>query len=127
MTIKEKVIEYRNSHKESRVLLGVLLGEFERLEKSPKWAGKEVPDTEYVTIVKKLITDNIECGELEENKTLEQFVPQQLTPLEIIAILNKEQFIVLGDCMKFFKTKYTNLYDGKMLCELFNNSMSWQN
>ena len=35
-SLKQQIIDYRNNHKESRVLLGVLLGEFERLEKSHK-------------------------------------------------------------------------------------------
>ena len=59
--IKEQILNYRKSHKESRVLLGVLLSEFESLEKSKGRKLKEITDAECITIIKKLIKDNTEC------------------------------------------------------------------
>lgn len=126
MTIKEQVIEYRNSHKESRVLLGVLLGEFERLEKNPKWVSKEIPEGEYIAIIKKLISSNVECNELEENKTLELFLPKMLTDLEIINYINTMMFSNLGECMKWFKTNHAGLYDGSIVSNIFKNTQLWQ-
>jgi len=124
--IKEKVIEYRNSHKESRVLLGVLLGEFERLEKNPKWVNKEIPESEYIAIIKALIASNTECEEFEENKILELFLPKMLTDLEIISYINKNNFSNLGECMKWFKINYAALYDGKMVSNIYNNTLLWK-
>lgn len=126
MMIKEQVIEYRNSHRESRVLLGVLLGEFERLEKNPKWVNKEIPESEYISIVKALIASNIECGELEENKILEQFLPAMLTDLEIIKFINIMVFPNLGECMKWFKTNHASLYDGTIVSNIYKNTQLWQ-
>lgn len=124
--IKEKVIEYRNSHKESRVLLGVLLGEFERLEKNPKWVNKEIPESEYLAIIKKLVASNIECKEFEENKILELFLPQMLTDLEIIKFININNFPNLGECMKWFKTNHAALYNGAIVSNIYKNTLLWQ-
>ena len=38
--LKQRIIDYRNNHKESRVLLGVILGEFERKEKEKRWCAR---------------------------------------------------------------------------------------
>lgn len=127
MTIKEQVIEYRNSHRESRVLLGVLLGEFERVEKLPNRTIKEITDSECIPIIKKLIASNIECQTPEENVILEQFLPTSLTPMEIINFINQHQFTNLGDCMKWFKINHTGLYDGKDVSQIYNNSTLWKN
>lgn len=125
--IKEKVIEYRNSHRESRVLLGVLLGEFEKVEKSPKRVVKEITDPECIAIIKTLIASNIECQVPEENVILEQFLPIPLSAMEIINLINQQQFPNLGDCMKWFKANYAGLYDGKDVSKIYNNSTLWKN
>lgn len=127
MEIKQQIIEYRNTHKEARVLLGVVLGEISKLEKEPKRTTTEATDAECINIIKKLIASNIECNELEENKILEIFLPQQLTPMEVIVILNQQNFPNLGECMKWFKLNKVGLYEGKMVTELYKNTEKWQN
>jgi len=127
MEVKQQIIEYRNTHRESRVLLGVVLGEIERLEKEPKRVVKEATDAECIAIVKKMIASNIECNELEENKILEVFLPKQLTAVEIAVILNQQQFKSVGECMKWFKENKAGLYDGKAVSELYKNWISWEN
>ena len=117
--LKQQIIDYRNNHKESRVLLGVLLGEFERLEKSPKRKTSEITNDECISIIKKLIDSNIQCNELEENKILELFIPQQLTEEQIKNIIKRERFASIKDCMGFFKKLYAGLYDGKLVSKIY--------
>lgn len=117
--LKQQIIDYRNNHKESRVLLGVLLGEFERLEKSPKRKTSEITNDECISIIKKLIDSNIQCNELEENKILELFIPQQLTEEQIKNIIKRERFASIKDCMGFFKELYAGLYDGKLVSKVY--------
>ena len=118
-SLKQQIIDYRNNHKESRVLLGVLLGEFERLEKSPKRKTSEITNDECISIIKKLIDSNIQCNELEENKILELFIPQQLTEEQIENIIKRERFASIKDCMGFFKELYTGLYNGQLVSKIY--------
>jgi hypothetical protein len=111
MTLKEKIVNYRAANKESRVLLGVLLGEFEKVEKGKDRNGVPISDAECVTIVKKLISSNIECGEFEENETLKLFIPTQLTPEQVLAIVTETGPAAIAVHMRFFKEHYPGLYD----------------
>lgn len=120
--LKQQIIDYRNNHKESRVLLGVILGEFERKEKEKDRTIGEVTDEEALIIIKKLISGNILCGQApdsEENKILELFIPQQLTEEQIKNIIKRERFANIKDCMGFFKELYASLYDGKVVSKIF--------
>lgn len=119
MEVKEQLIEYRNTHKESRVLMSAVLGELDRISKTPT-------NEQCIATIKKMIESNIECGNLEENKILEQFLPKQMTPIEIIVCINQNDFPTLGDCMKWFKQNKAGLYDGKTVTELYKNSKTWE-
>lgn len=121
--LKEQIIAYRLANREIRTLLGVVLGEIERVEKGPKKAaGYIATDEEVISVLKKMIASNIECNtNLEENVILEQFLPQQLTDLDIKDILNEYKFNSVGECMKHFKQYHTGLYDGKQVNKLFTN------
>ena len=83
--LKEKIIAYRLANRETRTLLGVVLGEIERVEKGPKKAaGYIATDEEVISVLKKMIASNIECDtNLEENFILEKYLTQQLTDLDI--------------------------------------------
>jgi len=116
--VKDQVIEYRNTYKEARVLLGVVLGEFERVEKAPKRI-TSITDDECIAIIKKLIQSNIECHVEGENEILEMFIPKQLTSIEIEAILILHKFNEMKDCMNYFKVKYPELYNGKEVSQLY--------
>ncbi len=118
--MKQQLIEYRNTHKEDRVLMSAVLGELDRISKNPS-------DAECIAVIKKMVESSKECGNLEEVKILEQFLPKQMTDLEIMAVINQNQFPVLGDCMKWFKQNKAGLYDGKLVTELFKNSKTWVN
>ena len=110
--IKEEIVEYRNTHKESRTLLGTLLGELDRKTKTPT-------DDDCIQVIKKMIESNVLCGETEENEILEKFLPQQLNEDQIKAIISTIQAKNIGECMKFFKENCAGRYDGKLVSKLF--------
>ena len=110
--IKEKIVEYRNTHKESRTLLGTLLGELDRKTKTPT-------DDDCIQVIKKMIESNVLCGETEENEILEKFLPEQLTESEIKAIIGLSNFKNIGECIKNFKEHFPGQYDGKLVSKLF--------
>lgn len=112
MEIKQRIIEYRNAHKNSRVLLGTVLGELDRTTKNPT-------DADCIAVLKKLIAANVECGLESENEVLELFVPKQLSKDQIKGILSEKSFTNIGDCMKFFKENHAGLYDGKEVSSCF--------
>ena len=113
--IKQQIIDYRNQHKESRILLGTVLGELDRISKNPT-------NDECIKLIKKMIESNklINSDEsLYENKLLEQFIPQQLTEEQIENIIKRERFANIKDCMGFFKELYAGLYDGKTVSRIY--------
>ena len=112
--IKEKVQKLRSDNPEYRTLLGTVLGEFDRISKNPT-------EEQCVSVIKKMVESNILTGQLDENKILEQFLPQQLQEEEIYTIFETENFNSIAECMKFFKEKYQGRYDGKLVSKLFKN------
>ena len=58
MGIKDQVIEYRNTHQESRTLLSAVLGEFDRVSKNPT-------DEKCISIIKGLIDNTSEEEEID--------------------------------------------------------------
>lgn len=113
--LKEQIIAYRLANRETRTLLGVVLGEIERVEKGPKKAaGYIATDEEVVSVLKKMIASNIECDtNLEENVILEQFLPQQLTEGQIEDVIVMGNFASIKVCMDHFKLAYAGRYNGK--------------
>ncbi len=112
--IKEKIVEYRNQNPDSRTLLGTVIGELDRITKTPT-------DGQCIQVIKKMIESNIECNQTQENKILELFIPQQLDELDIKNILSHYNFTSIGECMKHFKEHHAGLYDGKLVSKLFNS------
>lgn len=113
--LKQQITDYRNQHKESRILLGTVLGELDRISKNPT-------DNECIQLIKKMIESNrlINTTEsLYENQLLEQFIPQQLTETQIESIIKRERFTSIKDCMGFFKELYAGLYDGKTVSRIY--------
>jgi len=119
--LKQQIIEHRLAHRETRTLLGVVLGEFERVEMDAKRPQGPITDAEAIGVIKKLIASNIECNTgSDENIILEQFLPQQLNELDIKNILEYYKFNSVGECMKHFKEFHTGLYDGKQVSKLYS-------
>lgn len=115
--IKDEIIQYRNSNPSYRTLLGTVIGELDRISKTPT-------DEQVVQVIKKMMEANKEIKSneaLEENFILSKFLPKQLSESQIIAILEEQKFQSIKDCMNFFKDTYVGLYDGKVVSKLFNN------
>lgn len=122
--LKQQIIDYRNSHKESRLILGTLLSELDRDDKIKAGDFRNPSNNDVIRVIKKMIESNklINSNEsLNENKLLEQFIPKQLTESQIESIIKREHFQSIKDCMGFFKELYTGLYDGKTVSKIFNN------
>lgn len=117
MTIKEQIIEYRQKNPTYRTLLGTVLGELDRITKTPT-------DDQCVQTVKKMIESNNMINSIEtkeENFILSMFIPSQLSEDQIKNIISKEQFESIKDCMSFFKENHIGMYDGKLVSKLFNS------
>lgn len=115
MTIKEKVLDARKKFRDSknmRLLCNTLIGEFDRISKDPT-------DEQCTQIIKKMIDSNKLTGNLDENKVLETFLPEQLQEEHICEILIHGEFKDLKECMKFFKENFVGRYDGKLVSSLF--------
>ncbi len=114
--LKQQIIDYRNSHTETRTLLGTVLGELDRISKNPT-------NDDCIKVIKKMIESNKLVNTTEslyENKLLEQFIPQQLTEEQIENIIKRERFASIKDCMGFFKELYTGLYNGQLVSKKFS-------
>ena len=120
--LKQQIIDYRNSNKESRLILGVLLSELDRDDKIKESDFRNPSDNDVIRVTKKMI-DSLKLMSstqaLEEVKILEQFIPQQLTEEQIESIIKRERFTSIKDCMGFFKELYAGLYDGKIVSKIF--------
>jgi uncharacterized protein YqeY len=119
MTIKNKIIELRNLNNSLRTLLGTVLGELDRITKDPT-------DEQCIQVIKKMIDSLYLVNgnkEKEEAFILSQFLPSQLSDLEIKLIINNSKFSSIKQCMTFFKDTYAGLYDGKLVSKLFNESL----
>jgi uncharacterized protein YqeY len=115
--LKQQIIDYRNSHTETRTLLGTVLGELDRITKEPS-------DEQCVQLIKKMIESNRLMNTTEslyENQLLEQFIPKQLTEGQIEIIVRREGFKSIKDCMTFFKEQYAGLYNGQLVSKIFKN------
>ena len=116
MTIKEKIIELRNKDNSLRTLLGTVIGELDRITKTPT-------NEQCIQVIKKMIESlSLVNGlkEKEEAFILSQFLPQQLNEDEIKRIIENNSFETIGNCMMFFKSFCPGRYDGKLVSKLYN-------
>jgi uncharacterized protein YqeY len=126
-TLLEKIITYRNTHKESRVILGIVLAEISRDEELNSKLNTKDPrnpsDSDVIRIIKGIITDNNKCvatKELEdENLLLNLFLPTQLSKEEISDIITEQCFTSIGVCMAYFKANHEGLFEGKTVSGIY--------
>lgn len=114
MSVKEQIREYRNTHPETRVVLGVLLSEIDR-----GFNPSQVTDEDCYKAIRFMMKANIETGNIEENKLLEIFLPPSLSESEIENIIKENTFSNIGECMKYFKENYPQRYDGSLVSKKF--------
>jgi uncharacterized protein YqeY len=118
--MKDKIVAMKAGNVEVRNLLGVLLGEFERAEKSEKHLKVPIVEQDYQDIVKKTIESCKLCGNDSEAEILSIYMPKQLSEKELedaILLAMKENNLLfkkdMGVIMKLLKEKYNGMYDGK--------------
>lgn len=102
--------------------LSVILGDVESEEKR---SGKEVDDQFVLGKIKKMIDSNNQClskkedpALMDENEYLNSLLPKQLTESELGDIISESNCANVGEVMKYLKTNYPGLYDGKMASEI---------
>ena len=111
----EEIRAERAQMRDNRVifnLLSVLMGE---LDRRPNQNTPITPDDIYKNI-KKLYDAAIECGNVEEEKYLEEFIRKQLTDQELqdaINTIKHHGYRNIGDIMKMLSLQYPGQYDGK--------------
>lgn len=122
MNLKEKIIEDRNEamknqDKNKKLILNTLIGELDRITKTPT-------DAQVSKEVKRIIEGNIICGNLEENKYLEIYLPKMLDDSELTTAINSiitEKQITdiksMGIVMKVLAELHPGQYDGKKASE----------
>lgn len=126
MNLKEQISnDLKQAMKDKNMVklnvLRVLKAEIERNEQTAN--GKvELTDADIIKQVKKMI-EGLKETKYEDNEmsTLEIYLPKQLNNEEITFVIKglKESNITnIGDIMKFFKTNYDGLYDGKEVSNL---------
>lgn len=114
MSVKQQIRLYRNTHPESRLVLGVLLSEIDR-----GYNPSLVTDEDCYKSIRFMMKSNIETNNLEENKLLGQFLPSMISEEVIKNTIINEKFENIGQCMKYFKENHPQQYDGGIVSKIF--------
>lgn len=109
--IKKERLSVRNN-KIIFNLLSTLLGELDRRP------NQNIPVTsaDIYKNIKKLYEAAIECGNVEEENYLKEFIKKQLTDQELrdaISTIKLQGYHSMGDIMKMLSLQYPGQYDGK--------------
>lgn len=129
MTLKERIQEDRkiamkNREIEKKNVLGTLLGELDRISKTPT-------DAEVVAVVKKIMENNVLTNTTNENEYLSIYLPELMSETEIkdaITPFIDEHGLnnpkSMGLVMKFLKDNYAGQYDGKTASDVVKKVLS---
>ena len=103
-----------------KTVLGTLVGEIELLNKT-----KTQSDSDIMKTIKKMIDNNIVCGNTEENEYLEIYLPKVLSDSELESIIqtyisteNLSGMKSMGRVMRFLNTKFPNQFNGKTVASI---------
>ena len=119
MTIQETISnDVKNAMREKNVevrdLLRVVIGEFNRIDKT-------VSDEKALSIIKKMVENAKEQGNTGEVTILEAYLPTQMDELELkivlmnhIMNLNTPTMKDMGGVMGWLKKNHGGTYDGKL-------------
>jgi uncharacterized protein YqeY len=120
--LQEKINQDINEAMKARdtnklTVLRTLKGELQR-------EGKELQDSQVISIVKKAIEGiRLTTNSQDEINILECYLPQQLTAEQIEATIreligNANRFMNLGQIMGYFKQNFSGQYDGQLVSQL---------
>lgn len=123
MTLKKQIQKDKkdamiNRETEKRNVLTTLLGELDRISKNPT-------NSEVISVIKKMVDNNILTKNEHENKYLDIYVPKVMPEDEIKSIIKayiNEHNLTgpksIGLVMKFLKDNYTGQYNGKIASKI---------
>lgn len=135
MTIFDKVkSDLLSSRKERDVvrssILSTVLGDMEKLTKN---IGRSpFTDVDAITLIKKYVENNVTTMKqnigyerhlilARENLILSEYLPEQMSTHDMLNVLETLDCSDIGLVMKYFKTKYSGQYDGKVLSQLIKD------
>jgi len=111
-------------NEEVKSLLRVVIGEFNRVDKT-------VTDEKATAILKKMVENAKELGNLKEVEILSGYLPTQLSETELreaILTISKDIDATtmkdMGKVMNGLKAKYAGMYDGKLASTLIKEYLS---
>ena len=112
--------EFQRSNPVIYSLLGVVLGELDRL---PIPRTQSPSKDQIYGVVKKLYEAAKEMREMnpeadQEYMYLKDFIKQQLSEEEIRKIISESGLKQIGPIMAYFKNYYTGQYDGKLVSQI---------
>ena len=122
------------ANKENKVefaILTLLVGELETSLKREGKAVTEATDEAVVAVIKKLIKSNNEVislqGELgsakfiQENQVLSDYLPKQMTEVELTAALENIMFSSVGEAIKSLSESFPGKFDKAMASKIAKN------
>jgi hypothetical protein len=128
-TLKERILADRQSYMkdpEKRMSLGTLLGELDRVSKTPT-------DNEVIKAIQTMIEGNIEVGKpegLKENELIKIYIPDTLTDEQVTDIVIKYirqnnicEVKQMGQVMKHLSENYAGRYNGQNVANMVKTSI----
>ena len=113
------------SDKELYTLVGVILGELDRL---PIPRTQQPSEADIFKVIKKMYEASKETKNAKEEKYLGQFIPSLMSEDELRETIRKEASSLespnIGKLMKVLQTNYAGKYDGKMAAKLIKEVLS---
>jgi hypothetical protein len=118
--------EFQRSNPVIYSLLGVLLGEIDRL---PIPRTQSPSKDQIYIIVKKLyeaadLMKTIDDDAMTEYNYLKDYIKQQMTEDEIRKVIYETKLTNIGAIMTYFKTYHTGQYDGKLVSQIAKEYLS---
>lgn len=115
----------RKNGDNSLVAYSVILGEIQRAVTPTIINGdKRYNDAEVISVLKKLVNtwfDNPEQNKIEI-EVANSFLPKQMTRDELVLIKRAMNAPNIGEFMKYLKTEFPGLYDGKLAKEVWDET-----
>lgn len=131
MGLKKQILEDKrlariSGDKERVIVLGVLIGEIELSDKVKIIDGEKVVSNDVIiSIIKKMVKDNITTNNEEENRVIEGYLPKVLSEEEtetavesIISKLEVSTMKDMGKVMGEMKRQYGATIDGKLTSDI---------
>jgi uncharacterized protein YqeY len=128
MTVQEKIngdlrVAMKESNKEAKDILRVVIGEFNRI-------GKEISDANATSIIKKMVGNANEMNNISEANFLGRYLPKQLTEDQIDMLVSQiiedesiDSIKGMGKIMNILQKEYAGQYDGKLASTIIKDKL----